>query len=99
MADWAAVATISTREDVQSFPVANLISIADGPVGNGTGIPYMYLTPLDYTAQDLAVSSDSMKLISIDYRTLHVRATYTLYIILYINYVVWCMRYIAHYII
>ncbi|XP_011639520.1 protein CREG1 [Pogonomyrmex barbatus] len=53
-ADWAAVATISMRKDVQGFPVANLISIADGPVGNGTGIPYMYLTPLDYTAQDLA---------------------------------------------
>lgn len=58
--EWAAVATISTRKDVQSFPVAYLISIADGPLGNGTGIPYMYLTPLDYTAQDLAVSNDSM---------------------------------------
>lgn len=55
-ADWGAVATISTRKDVPDFPVANLISIADGPVGDGTGIPYMYLTPLDYTAQDLAVS-------------------------------------------
>ncbi|XP_018307416.1 protein CREG1 [Mycetomoellerius zeteki] len=53
-ADWGAVATISTRKDVPDFPVANLISIADGPVGDGTGIPYMYLTPLDYTAQDLA---------------------------------------------
>ncbi|KYM99830.1 PREDICTED: protein CREG1 [Cyphomyrmex costatus] len=53
-ADWGAVATISTRKDVASFPVANLISIADGPIGNGNGIPYMYLTPLDFTAQDLA---------------------------------------------
>lgn len=55
-ADWAAVATISIRKDVETFPVANLISISDGPTGNGTGIPYMYLTPLDYTAQDLVVS-------------------------------------------
>ncbi|KAG5327498.1 CREG1 protein, partial [Pseudoatta argentina] len=53
-ADWGAIATISTRTDIPSFPVANLVSIADGPVGSGTGIPYMYLTPLDYTAQDLA---------------------------------------------
>jgi hypothetical protein len=53
-ADWGAVATISTRKDIQSFPVVNLISIADGPVGNGTGIPYMYLTPFDYVAQDLS---------------------------------------------
>ena len=37
-----------------------MASIADGPVGGGTGIPYMYLTPLDYTAKDLAVSIDSV---------------------------------------
>lgn len=55
-ADWAAVATISSRKDVETFPVANLISISDGPIENGTGIPYMYLTPLDYTAKDLVVS-------------------------------------------
>ncbi|XP_025989415.1 protein CREG1 isoform X1 [Solenopsis invicta] len=64
-ADWAAVATISTRNDVESFPVANLISIADGPVGNGTGIPYMYLTPLDYTAQDLAKDHRASLLVSL----------------------------------
>lgn len=64
-ADWASVATISTRKDVESFPVANLISIADGPVGNGTGIPYMYLTPLDYTAQDLAKDHRATLLISL----------------------------------
>ncbi|XP_032679469.1 protein CREG1-like [Odontomachus brunneus] len=53
-ADWASVATISTRKDTQTFPVANLISFSDGLIGSGSGIPYMYLTPLDYTAQDLA---------------------------------------------
>lgn len=55
--DWAAVSTISVRKDVETFPVANLISISDGFTGNGTGIPYMYLTPLDFTAKDLAVST------------------------------------------
>lgn len=53
-ADWSAVATISTRKDIESFPTANLISFGDGPLGNGSGIPYVYLTPLDFTAQDLA---------------------------------------------
>ncbi|EFN88318.1 protein CREG1 [Harpegnathos saltator] len=52
-ADWTSVATISTRKDIQSFPVANVISFSDGPVGSGSGIPYMYITPLDFTAQDL----------------------------------------------
>ncbi|KAL0102589.1 hypothetical protein PUN28_018116 [Cardiocondyla obscurior] len=64
-AEWAAVATISTRKDVQTFPVANLVSIADGPAGNGTGIPYMYLTPLDYTAQDLAKDHRATLLVSL----------------------------------
>lgn len=53
-ADWTSVATISTRKDIQTFPTANVISMSDGPLGNGSGIPYMYLTPLDFTAQDLA---------------------------------------------
>ncbi|KAH0947078.1 hypothetical protein HN011_010240 [Eciton burchellii] len=64
-ADWAAVATISTRKDVETFPVANLISIADGPLANGTGIPYMYLTPLDYTAQDLTKDHRATLLMSL----------------------------------
>lgn len=64
-ADWAAVATISTRKDVQTFPIANVISIGDGPVGNGTGIPYMYLTPLDYTAQDVAKDHRASLLVSL----------------------------------
>jgi len=64
-ADWAAIATISIRKDVETFPVANLISISDGPTGNGTGIPYMYLTPLDYTAQDLAKDHRATLLVSL----------------------------------
>lgn len=64
-ADWAAVATISVRKDVETFPVANLISISDGPTGNGTGIPYMYLTPLDFTAQDLAMDHRATLLVSL----------------------------------
>ncbi|XP_012216630.1 protein CREG1 [Linepithema humile] len=64
-ADWAAVATISTRRDIETFPVANLVSIGDGPVGNGTGIPYMYLTPLDFTAQDVAKDHRATLLVSL----------------------------------
>ncbi|XP_033230868.1 protein CREG1 [Belonocnema kinseyi] len=52
-ANWTSVATISSRKDIKSFPSANVISFSDGLVGNGSGIPYMFLTPLDFTAQDL----------------------------------------------
>nr|XP_003701330.1 PREDICTED: protein CREG1 [Megachile rotundata] len=64
-ADWVAVATISTRKDIESFPVANLISYSDGALGNGSGIPYLYLTPLDFTAQDLAKDNRASLLMSL----------------------------------
>lgn len=54
--DWVSVATISIRQDIKSFPAVTLVSYTDGLLGNGSGIPYLYLTPLDFTAQDLAVS-------------------------------------------
>ncbi|XP_076162006.1 cellular Repressor of E1A-stimulated Genes [Ptiloglossa arizonensis] len=53
-AEWASVATISTRKDIESFPTVTLVSCADGLLGNGSGVPYLYLTPLDFTAQDLS---------------------------------------------
>ncbi|KOC60746.1 Protein CREG1 [Habropoda laboriosa] len=53
-ADWASVATISSRKDIPSFPAVTLVSYTDGLLGNGSGVPYLYLTPLDFTAQDLA---------------------------------------------
>ncbi|XP_076302870.1 protein CREG1-like [Lasioglossum baleicum] len=53
-ADWVSVATISSRKDIASFPAVTLVSYSDGLLGNGSGIPYLYLTPLDFTAQDLA---------------------------------------------
>lgn len=53
-ADWTSVGTISTRKEISTFPTVNLASVSDGPLGNGSGVPYLYLTPLDFTAQDLA---------------------------------------------
>ncbi|XP_076754353.1 cellular Repressor of E1A-stimulated Genes [Xylocopa sonorina] len=63
--DWVPVATISTRKDVESFPIATLVSYADGLLGNGSGIPYLYLTPLDFTAQDLAKDNRASLLFSL----------------------------------
>ncbi|XP_043286836.1 protein CREG1-like [Venturia canescens] len=53
-ADWAALGTISTREDVVGYPIVNVKSISDGPVGNGNGVPYLYITPMGFSAKDLA---------------------------------------------
>lgn len=52
-AGWTSVATVSSRKDTENYPFVNLISFSDGTLGNGTGIPYLFLTPLDFTAQDV----------------------------------------------
>lgn len=54
---WTAVATISSHKETDKYPFVNLKSVSDGPVGNGSGIPYFYITPLDFTGQDLIKDS------------------------------------------
>lgn len=52
--DWAALATIATREPIIGFPFANVLSISDGPVDNSTGVPYIYISPWEISARDLS---------------------------------------------
>jgi hypothetical protein len=54
--DWASIATISSMKNIKSFPFANTYSVSDGTVANSSGIPYLYMTPLEMSSQDLAVS-------------------------------------------
>ncbi|KAJ8004057.1 hypothetical protein DPEC_G00154840 [Dallia pectoralis] len=68
--DWASMATISTHEPVQGQPFSNAFSTSDGPLGFGTGVPYMYLTRMEISVQDLKVNpqaSMSMSLAQTDY--------------------------------
>ncbi|XP_057856301.2 uncharacterized protein LOC131065719 isoform X1 [Cryptomeria japonica] len=52
---WGIISTISI--DLQGAPFGNVISYSDGPPGQGTGIPYFYLTLLDPTPRDLQKDS------------------------------------------
>ncbi|CAB1327679.1 unnamed protein product [Coregonus sp. 'balchen'] len=54
--NWASMATISTHEPVQGQPFSNAFSISDGPVGSGTGVPYMFLTSMEISVQDLKIN-------------------------------------------
>ncbi|KAJ8410516.1 hypothetical protein AAFF_G00194200 [Aldrovandia affinis] len=68
--DWASMATISTRDPVKGQPFSNAFSVSDGPVGYGTGVPYMYLTNMEISVQDLQVNpqaSLSMSLAQTDF--------------------------------
>lgn len=55
--DWASMATISTHKPVVGQPFSNAFSISDGPAGSGSGcgVPYMYLTRMEISVQDLEV--------------------------------------------
>ncbi|KAM3850716.1 protein CREG1 [Diretmus argenteus] len=54
--DWASMATISTHKPVIGQPFSNVFSVSDGPVGSGSGVPYMYLTRMEISVQDLEVN-------------------------------------------
>jgi len=51
--DWAAMATIAARDPIVGFPFANVFSVSDGPLDNSTGVPYIYISPWEISAQDL----------------------------------------------
>jgi hypothetical protein len=50
---WGSISTISSNAATQGFPFSNIVSFADGAVGAGTGIPYMFVSPLDESITDL----------------------------------------------
>ena len=51
---WTAMATMAAREPIMDFPFANIFSMSDGPIDSSTGVPYMYLMPLELSAIDLS---------------------------------------------
>lgn len=54
--DWASMATVSTHDPVRGQPFSNTFSISDGAgPGPGSGVPYMYLTRMELSVQDLQV--------------------------------------------
>ncbi|KAL7845835.1 hypothetical protein AOLI_G00240270 [Acnodon oligacanthus] len=63
--DWASMATISTHEPVKGQPFSNAFSISDGAPGNGTGTPYMYLTHMEISVQDLQVNPQASMSVSL----------------------------------
>ncbi|KAJ8934228.1 hypothetical protein NQ318_002086 [Aromia moschata] len=52
--DWLSMATISTQTSIKGYPFVSLKSVSDGPSTKSTGTPYLYMSPLDVLAVDLA---------------------------------------------
>ncbi|XP_028170591.1 protein CREG1 [Ostrinia furnacalis] len=64
--NWASIATISVLPAIEGFPFSNVKSIVDGSLANSTGIPYFYMSPLDFTAKDLTKNSRATVLVSLE---------------------------------
>ncbi|XP_039750373.1 protein CREG1 isoform X1 [Pararge aegeria] len=64
--DWASIASISVLPAIEGFPFSNVKSVVDGSMANSTGIPYFYMSPLDFTARDLSKNSRATVLVSLE---------------------------------
>ncbi|CAB3250589.1 unnamed protein product [Arctia plantaginis] len=65
-ADWASVATISVLPAIEGFPFSNVKSVVDGSLANSTGVPYFYMSPMDFTAKDLSKNNRATVLVSLE---------------------------------
>ncbi|KAM9766603.1 protein CREG1 isoform 2-T3 [Menidia menidia] len=68
--EWASMATVSTHRPVVGQPFSNVFSVSDGPRGASSGVPYLYMTRMEVSVQDLQVNpqaSLSMSLAQTDY--------------------------------
>ncbi|XP_053561831.1 protein CREG1 [Bombina bombina] len=63
--DWGALATISSHAPVTGQPFANVFSVSDGPFRGSTGVPYMYLTDMEISVQDLQVNPNASLTLSL----------------------------------
>lgn len=55
VSDWGVLTTISTLEAVRGRSFGDVLSFSDGPPGAGSGVPYVYLSPLMQLVRDLQV--------------------------------------------
>ncbi|XP_078264776.1 protein CREG1 [Rhinoraja longicauda] len=68
--DWCSMATISTHKPLAGLPFSNVFSLSDGPRHQGSGVPYLYLTPLEVSVQDIKINPEvslAMTLAETDY--------------------------------
>ncbi|CAB4034005.1 CREG2 [Paramuricea clavata] len=55
--DWCIISTISV--EYHGIPFGIAVSVADGPVNNSTGVPYIYIMPDSPSGEDLEKNASS----------------------------------------
>lgn len=56
LSDWCVMAYKSQQPGTSDFPMGTILSVSDGPVGNGKGTPYVYVSELEEAVHDTHVS-------------------------------------------
>ncbi|XP_066289829.1 protein CREG1-like [Branchiostoma lanceolatum] len=62
--NWGSLASTSTHQPIKGKPFVDAFSVSDGPVGNSTGVPYFFFSPLENTVQDLEANPFATLLVS-----------------------------------
>lgn len=50
--DWCVMAYKSQHPMTSEFPMGTILSVSDGPLGNGKGTPYVYVSEVEEAVQD-----------------------------------------------
>lgn len=56
ISEWTVMAYKSQQPMTSDFPMGTIFSVSDGPLGNGKGTPYVYVSELEEAVRDLHVS-------------------------------------------
>jgi hypothetical protein len=56
LSDWTVMAYKSQQPMTSDFPMGTIFSVSDGPLDNGKGTPFVYVSELVEAIQDLHVS-------------------------------------------
>ncbi|KAG8232955.1 hypothetical protein J437_LFUL011447 [Ladona fulva] len=51
--EWASLGSISSLSKIKGYPFTDVFSISDGTLLNSTGVPYLYMTPLDLSSKNI----------------------------------------------
>lgn len=55
--DWASLGTISSTLEIKGYPFSDVFSVSDGPLLNSSGVPYLYMTPLDLSTRNIEIDN------------------------------------------
>ncbi|XP_014212958.1 protein CREG1-like [Copidosoma floridanum] len=63
--NYTAIGTTSVRQNTLNYPYVSLLSLSDGLPGNGSGVPYVFITPLDQPGHDVKKSENVTMMMSL----------------------------------